>query len=188
MPRTTAGLSTTLASLPLDKGLRRAVERQQEALGRADRSEADLLSPEHAGPVSRLERRAIALHVAAIHREQELIDRYHALLAATEGAGTALAHLVEAEAQRDAARPAPTGHALPDERLAQLLAHVRALLEGDRQGRSALLALDAEAAGIVSRILALVVFEARVIGGLRQCALARRSVNPPAPKGYTNHV
>lgn len=194
MPRTSASLSDALTNLPLDKGLRKAVERQRDAICDIDMGERELLSPEQAGPVSIVERRAIAVYVAALHQERELVDRYLALLAESDGAGPALARVIEAEARRAAAHhpdphlPAPASRALIGERLAVVFAHIQALLTGDRKGQVRTLGWSADALGIVSRIMTLVIFQVRMIAGLRQCALARRNVVPLARKGYSHDV
>ncbi len=86
MPRISAGLNDALNRLPVDKGLRKAVDNQRDAICATDMNERDLLSPELAGPVSIVERRAIAVYVAALHHERELADRYLTLLAESDKA------------------------------------------------------------------------------------------------------
>ncbi|RJE87827.1 hypothetical protein, partial [Paracoccus onubensis] len=103
MPRISTGLNDALTRMPLDKGLRKAIDNQRDAICAIDMGERELLSPELAGPVSIVERRSIAVYVAALHHERELVDRYLALLAESDGAGPALAHVIEAEARRAAA-------------------------------------------------------------------------------------
>lgn len=194
MPRISTGLNDALTRLPLDKGLRKAVDNQRDAICAIDMSERDLLSPERAGPVSIIERRAIAVYVAALHHERELVDRYLTLLAKSDGAGPALAHVIEAEARRAAAHhpaphlPAPTSRALIGERLAVVFAHIQALLTDDRRGQARTLGWSADALGVVSRIMTLIIFQVRMIAGLRQCAIARQNVVPLAPEGYSHDV
>ena len=189
MPRISAALGDDLINLPLDRGMREAVERRRSVLCDVDCNERDLLMPDQPGPVSVAERRAIAVYVAALHREQGLVDRYLALLADSEGAGPAFAQVIAAEARRAGALhpaphlPAAASRALIGDRLAVIFRHLQALLTGDRKGQAQTTGWDADALEIVSRIVTLVIFRTRMIAGLRQFCEDNPNVVPLARKG-----
>lgn len=161
-----------------------------------------LLAPEEQGPVSLLERRAVAAFVAVLQGEPQTHAHFVALLRGTDPALAPLALLIQSEAE-GSAHPGPYG-VFPEgpltaesldgpvyrvdgttrrqlgARLAAALEHAHLLALHPRDAKpeelEALLAVGWTREGIVilSQIVGLVVFQARVVAGLRAYLAVRQ--------------
>jgi CMD domain protein len=190
-----------LAGVTPGSAIARAYRARSEARRFAEESYRRLLQPQDPGPVSLLERRAIAAFVAVLNGEPQTGDHFLRLLRDTDPTLGQLARLIEREAE-DSAHPGPYGRfpegplAAEDldgpvycvskevagqfgPRLTAALehAHLVTLHPGDATAE----ALQALATagwtnggiGIVLDIIGLVNFQARVVAGLRAYAFAQ---------------
>ena len=177
---TASVLTAALSEIAEDSLLRRAV---MDRIGSCDdiaESEAALLMPDSPGPVSLLERAALAHHVAALLGHDGLTDRYARQLRGVAAPQDAAADLILIETARAAAVfpdlhriSAPRRMAIGD-RLVAGFRHVHAALSGQGRVHARPVGWDRAGVGILSRILTMVSFQARLLTGLRQCADARR--------------
>lgn len=173
-------LTAALSQIAADAPLRRAV---MERIGSCDDiadSEAALLMPDLPAPVSLLERAALAYHAAALLGHEGLTDRYAGQLHKVAGPQDVSPDLIVIETARAAALfpdphriSAPRRVAIGD-RLAAGFQHLHAALSGQGRARAYPVGWDRDATRILSRILTMVSFQARLLTGLRQCAEARR--------------
>jgi len=171
---------------------------RSEARGQAELSYQLLLHPVDAGAVSLLERHAVAAFVAVLHDQPETREHYRALLERSDAGGIAAVVLREAEGAR-ANGPYgrfPKGPLSVEDRVGliyRVSSEVRAVL-GDRLSaaleQAHLLVLhprDASQAGlqglldagwsttgivVLSQLVAFLIFQIRVVSGLRAVAAA----------------
>lgn len=177
---TASVLTAALSEIAVDAALRRAV---MDRIGTCDEiadSEAALLMPEAPGPVSLLERAALAHHVAALLGHDGLTDRYARQLRRVAAPQDAASDLIVIETARAAAVfpdlhriSAPRRVAIGD-RLVAGLQHVHAALSGRGRPRARPSGWDRAGVDVLARIVTLVSFQARLLTGVRQCADARR--------------
>ena len=181
----------------------RAFRARPEARAQSERSYQLLLFPEVAGPVSLLERRAVAAFVAALQDEPETRAHFLALLRQTDAAPAPLARLIAHEAD-GSAHPGPYG-AFPEgplsaesldgpvyvvddatrlelgERLSAALEHAHLLALHPRDaGPEALEALlragwTRDGIVVLTQVIGLVSFQVRVVAGLRSYLAARQA-------------
>ncbi len=158
-------------------------------LGQLDQdgfTEAELLSPSTPGPVSATERQVVAYHAALLLGDQALIARYRALLVKDIGEGGALWHEIDIETRAAAAifpKPpavAQASRAIIGDRLADSLRYVQAMLAGDQRNARVPRGWSRESADILSRVLTLVAFQARLLAGLRQFSATDSPLHPAA--------
>lgn len=177
---TASVLTTALSEIAADTLLRRAV---MERIGSCDDiadSEAALLMPDTPGLVSLMERAALAHHVAALLGHDGLTNRYAQQLHKVAAPQDVAPDLIVIETARAAAVfpdlhriSAPRRVAIGD-RLAAGFQHVHAALSGQGRARAWPVGWDRAGVDVLSRILTMVSFQARLLTGLRQCADARR--------------
>lgn len=173
-------LTAALSEIAADAPLRRAV---MERIGSCDDiadSEVALLMPDVPGPVSLLERAALAHHVAALLKHDTLTDRYARQLHEVAAPQDVAPELIVIETSR-AASVFPDPHRISaprrvaiGERLAVAFVYLHTALSGQGRVRAYPVGWDRDATEILSRILTMVSFQARLLTGLQQCADARR--------------
>lgn len=144
-----------------------------EARAHAEGSYREIFDPEDPGGVPLLERFAIALRVAAIHRQPELVAHYGGRLrAAADETPLAAAPIPAAELIAEGT--------VSDPRLAAVLRHTELLATGPAAatpddlewlGRAG---LGADEIVIVSQTIAFVTFQARLVAGLALIAARSR--------------
>lgn len=143
-------------------------------------TEAELLSPGAPGSVPLTERRAVAYHAAVLLGDAMLVARYRAALVDGMGADNVLWDEIDIETRRAAALfpepalPGPASRAVLGDRLAGAFRYVQASLAGDLRNARVPRGWDAESSDILSRLLTLVAFQARLLAGLHQFAAADR--------------
>lgn len=173
-------LTVALSEIAADTQLRRAV---MDRIGGCDdiaESEAALLQPDLPGPVSLLERAALAHHIAALMQHEGLAGRYACRLADVAAPHDPVPGLIMIETTRAAAlfpdphRISPPRRAIIGDRLAAAFQHIHAALAGHGRARGYPTGWDRDGTEVLSRILSLVSFQARLLTGLRQCGSARR--------------
>ena len=191
-----------LAGIAPGSPVDRAFRARPEARAEAERAYRLLLAPEDTGPVSLLERRAVAAFVAVLQAEPQTHAHFLELLRGTDPTLGPLALLIQSEAE-GSAHPGPYG-AFPEgpltaesldgpvyrvdatarrhlgDRLAAALEHAHLLALHPRdagpEALEALLAAGWTRDGIVilSQIVGLVAFQARAVAGLRAYVAARQ--------------
>lgn len=134
-----------------------------------------LLAPSHPGPVSLAERHAVAAFAAFLQEDVAVQSHYRGLLRLTMAGRLADTAYIEAEARRATAageRPAAPYRLRPmirealGPRLSSALDHAGALaLRPERASEAP--GWHPEEVAILSRIVALVAFQGKLIGGLR---------------------
>ncbi|MFN3526090.1 MAG: hypothetical protein ACK4YU_08355 [Paracoccus sp. (in: a-proteobacteria)] len=177
----TATVLTALSEIAADAPLRRAVmERIGTCDDIADREQA-LLMPDVPGPVSLLERAALAHHVAALMQNDQLAGRYARKLKKVAAPQDPVPGLILIETSR-AASLFPDPHrisgprrALIGDRLDAAFRYVHAALAGHGRARAYPAGWDRDSTEILSRILTMVSFQTRLLTGLRQCAATRNA-------------
>lgn len=177
-----AFFSTDLPIPAADAALRRAVLDRIGDIDAVSTSEGKLLRPEQEGPVSTFERLAIAFHVAVLLGHEGMQSAYFRALAETVSQGDVRLEQVRIETLRAAAvfpdpyRVDGLGRALLGDRLASAFAYAHGALAGRGHARALPRGWDRDGAAVISRILSIVSFRARMLGSLRLCAEARRSL------------
>jgi len=177
-------LLNTLAGIGPGSPLLAVREGRSRATAHAQGGHDALLQPPEPGGVSRLERAAIALRVAAWHDEPLLVAHYRELLGAA-GGGDALAGSATA-----VAGGAPDGGLVETGRLAAALRHADLLstrpadAEPEHLAALARAGLSADDVVTVSQTIGFVSFQARVLAGLLALAgtPSRRSSPPGGPR------
>lgn len=173
-------ITSRFSALALGADLRAALLDRLGDLDQDGFTEAELLSPAAPGPVSMTERRALACHAAVLLGDAVLTARYRGLLIQDLGQDSALWHEIDIETRRAAALfpepavPGPASRAIIGDRLADGFRYVQAALAGDLRGARIPRGWSAESADILSRLLTLVAFQARLLAGLGQFAAADR--------------
>lgn len=192
-----------LAGIAPDSTIGRAYRARAEARRFAEDGYRRLLHPEEAGPVSVLERRAVAAFVAVLTGEAQTREHFLHLLRTTDATLGLFARQIEAEAE-DSAHPGPYGH-FPDgplsvesvdgptyrvdealrgifgPRLTAALEYAHLLTLHPRDATEDALATLAQAgwtnAGIalLLDLVGFVNFQARIVAGLRAYLVARQS-------------
>ncbi|MDR7127440.1 CMD domain protein [Pseudotabrizicola sp. 4114] len=191
-------LAGVIEGSPID----RAFRARDEARRNAEVSYQLLLHPKNPDPVSLIERRAVALFVAALHEEPQTLGYFTTLLRETEGVEEGLVSLVQRDAEQSA-RPGPYGR-FPEGplsvedldgpayeasgplrnaagvRLTAALEHAHLLVLHPRDASpvqlEALVLAGWSTAGIVvlSQLVAFLSFQIRVVAGLRTAVLTRQ--------------
>ncbi|WEF25600.1 hypothetical protein [Paracoccus sp. S3-43] len=173
-------IASLISALGLDADLHAALLARLGDLDQDGFTDAELLSPVAPGPVSLTERRAVAYHAAVLLGDRALTARYRALLVQSIGEGSAQWHEIDIETRRaaatfpEAAALGPASRAIIGDRLAGAFRYVQASLAGDPRGARIPRDWDAESADILSRLLTLVTFRARLLAGLEQFAATDR--------------
>lgn len=166
--------------LRLDADLHAALLARLGELDQDGFTEAELLSPPAPGPVSLTERRVVAYHAALLLGDTALVTRYRALLVKDIGEGGALWHEIDIETRQAAAifpkspAIAQASRAIIGDRLADALRYVQAMLAGDLRNARIPRGWSHESADIISRVLTLVAFQARLLAALRQFSATDR--------------
>ncbi|WP_295048280.1 hypothetical protein [uncultured Paracoccus sp.] len=173
-------IASRFSALGLDADLRAALMARLGDLDQDGFTEAELLSPETPGAVSLTERRAVAYHAAVLLGDGVLAARYRGLLVQGIGQDSALWDEIDIETRRAAALfpepavPGPASRAIIGDRLAGAFGYVQASLAGDMRAARIPRGWTAAEADILSRLLTLVAFQARLLAGLQQVAAADR--------------
>ncbi|MDO9711477.1 CMD domain protein [Paracraurococcus lichenis] len=182
-----------LAGLPTDAPLALLRYRRADAHTHTAASHAALFAPAVPGAVSLVERRALGLYVAGLHRAEEHVAHFTATL------GDATLAALVAEAVRETLATGPAGHYPPGPlspedtpppafalgaplaaalgpRLVAGLAHAHAMVfhprDASPEAFAALAAAGWDADGIVtlSQIVAFLAYQIRLVAGLRALA------------------
>lgn len=191
-------LAGVLPGSPVD----RAYRARAEVRSFAEESYRRLLQPQDAGPVSLVERRAVAAFVAVLNSEGQTRDHFLALLRETDPTLARLARLIEREAE-DSSHPGPYGR-FPDgplsaedldgpvytvsrsvrqvfgDRLSAALEYAHLLTLHPRDATPELLAALATAGwtnggiALLVDLIGFVNFQSRVVAGLRSCIAVRQ--------------
>lgn len=163
-----------IAGIDLSPVLRAALAARLADLDQEGFTEAELLSPAFPGTVSLIERRAIAFHAAALLDDPVLALRYRAMLDESIHDGGTLLAEIDIETRRAAAAfpaqvgPSPASCAIIGDHLAEAFRFVRATLAGHHRAARPPRNWDRAAADILSRLLTMVVFQARLQAELTQ--------------------
>lgn len=188
-----------LAGVSVDSPIARALKARAEARSNAELSYQLLLHPETPGPVTLVERRAVAAFVASLHGEETTLAHFTDLL---DQAATALTAPVLAEAEGSAHagpygafppgplsaedldgpvyRAAAPVRALLGDRLSAALEHAHLLVlhprDASPEALEALIAAGWTTDGIVvlSQLVSFLSFQIRVVAGLRSYAAVRQ--------------
>lgn len=193
-------LAGVIPGSPID----RAYRARSEARRFAEDSYCRLLLPQDSGPVSLVERRAVAAFVAVLNGEPQTSDHFLTLLRDTDPTLGQLVRLIERDAE-DSAHPGPYGrftagplsaedldgpiYRAGDDffgaRLAAALEHAHLVTLHPRDATAEALRTLAAAGwtnggiAILLEIIGFVNFQARVVAGLRAyCLAAQSSVVP----------